>query len=140
MNNKTEIENKINRFLQRRPEISFAYIFGSFIQNKNYHDIDITVYLSGNFNKNDLKKFPYGYKSSMISELTLLVRKKVDFIVMNNANITLQQRIINKGILLFSKAERIRISYENYIRKLYIDSENIRRIKRKYLNEKIINA
>ena len=55
MNNKTEIENKINRFLQRRPEISFAYIFGSFIQNKNYHDIDITVYLSGNFNKNDLK-------------------------------------------------------------------------------------
>ena len=76
----------------------------------------------------------------MISELTLLVRKKVDFIVMNNANITLQQRIINKGILLFSKAERIRISYENYIRKLYIDSENIRRIKRKYLNEKIINA
>ena len=140
MNNKTEIENKINRFLQSRPEISFAYIFGSFIQNKNYHDIDITVYLSGNFNKNDLKKFPYGYKSSMISELTLLVRKKVDFIVMNNANITLQQRIINKGILLFSKAERIRISYENYIRKLYIDSENIRRIKRKYLNEKIINA
>lgn len=140
MNNKEEIESKINRFLQSRPEISFAYIFGSFIQNENYHDIDIAVYLYKNFDKNDLKKFPYGYESSLISELTLLVRKKVDFIVMNNADITLQQRIINKGILIFSKDDHIRISYENFIRKLYIDSDNIRRIKRKYLNKKIVNA
>jgi len=59
---------------------------------------------------------------------------------MNNADISLQQRIINKGFLLFSKDDRIRISYENLIRKLYIDSENIRRIKRKYLNKKISDA
>jgi predicted nucleotidyltransferase len=140
MNIKTEIENKIKHFLESRIEIGFAYIFGSFVKNENYHDIDIAVYLNKNFDKNDLIRFPYGYESFMISELTFLVKKKVDFIVMNNAEITLQQRIINKGTLLFSKDDHIRISYENFIRKLYIDSENIRRIKRKYLNKKIINA
>ena len=137
---KALIKNNINHFLQSRPEISFAYIFGSFTQNENYHDVDIAVYLNKNFNKNDLKKFPYGYESILISELTLLVRRKIDFVVMNNADITLQQRIINKGALLFSKDDLYRIAYENLIRKLYIDSDNIRRIKRKYLNQKILNA
>ena len=140
MNNKLEIKNKVNHFLKSRPEISFAYIFGSFVRTDNYHDIDIAVLLKNDFDKNDLKKFPYGYESMLISELTHILRVKVDFIVMNDADITLQQRVINKGILLFSKNDKERISYENFIRKLYIDSENIRHIKGKYLNNKILNA
>lgn len=140
MSNKLKIENLISDFLSDRTEINFAYIFGSFTRNENYHDIDVAVCLKKNFNKNDFDKFPYGYESILISELTLLVREKVDFVVMNNADITLQQRIINQGTLLFSKDNLYRIKYENLIRKLYIDSENIRRIKRKYLNQKILNA
>lgn len=140
MKEKTHIETEIRKFLQNRSEIIFAYIFGSFIRTDNYHDIDIAVYLDKNFDKNDLKKFPYGYESMLLGKLTDLLREKVDFIVLNNADITLQQRIINKGSLLFSQNDSLRISYENFIRKLYIDSENIRRIKSKYLNNKILNA
>ena len=76
----------------------------------------------------------------MIRKLTQLAKNKIDFVVMNKTEITLQQRIINKGILLFCKDNSKRISYENYIRKLYIDSANIRKIKRKYLSGKISNA
>lgn len=140
MNDKLHIENAIRTFLQNRPEISFAYIFGSFVQRAQYHDIDIAVYLFDDFNKNDLKQFPYGYESFLIGELTTLVREKIDIVVMNNAEITLQQRIINNGTLLFCKDDILRIAHENRIRKLYIDSENIRRIKRKYLNKRILNA
>lgn len=138
--NKKVIENKIKQFLFSRPEISFAYIFGSFVQRDHYHDIDVAVYLSDDFNKNDMKKFPYGYESCLISELILLVRKDIDLVVMNNAAIMIQQRIINKGILLFSKDERKQVFYENYIRKLYIDAEPLRKIKRYYLAGNIINA
>lgn len=138
--NKKEIENKIKKFLHKRPEITLAYIFGSFVQRDNYHDIDIAVYLSDNFNKNDFKKFPYGYESFLISELNILVRKNVDLVVMNKAEILIQQRIVNKGILLFSKDDRKRISYENFIRKLYIDTESLRRIKSYYLGKHISNA
>ncbi len=59
---------------------------------------------------------------------------------MNQADITLQQRIVNNSILLFSRNKFERIHYENMIRKLFIDSENIRKIKRKYLIEKLRNA
>lgn len=137
---KLNIQDIISAFLQQFDEIVFAYIFGSFATKEHYHDIDIAVYLNDKFNKNDFTKYPYGYESEMISKLTQLTRKKIDFVVMNKMGITFQQRIINKGILLFCKDKSKRIAYENYIRKLYIDSANIRKIKRKYLSGKITNA
>lgn len=139
-NNKLGIIEKIRNFLFEKEEIIFAYIFGSFVNKEYYNDIDIAVYLDREFNKNDVTKFPYGYESNLISELSLLAREKIDFVVINNSDITLQQRIVNKGVIIFSKDEKKRISYENYIRKLYIDADNIRKIKRKYLVRKIINA
>jgi uncharacterized protein len=138
--NKNEIENKIKDFLSDKAEILSAYIFGSFVKSDNYHDIDVAVYLKKDFNKDDSEKYPYGYQSSLIGELNLLVRKNIDLVIMNNAEILIQQRIINKGVLLFTKDDRSRIIYENYIRKLYIDAEPLRRIKRYYLNKNIINA
>ena len=140
MKEKKFIENKIIEYLDKKEEILFAYIFGSFINKDDYHDIDVAVYLNENFDKNDTKKFPYGYESYMISELNLLTRKNIDFIVMNNANIIIQKKIITQGKLIFSKDERKRINYENYIRKIYIDTEVLRKIKRYYLSNKIINA
>ncbi|MBU0559637.1 MAG: nucleotidyltransferase domain-containing protein [Bacteroidetes bacterium] len=137
---KIKIKEKISAFLLEKEEIKLAYIFGSFINKEKYNDIDVAVYLNHEFNRNDLIKYPYGYESNLNSEINLLVREKIDFIVMNNSEITLQHRIINKGILLFSRDKPKRISYENYIRKLYIDSANIRKIKRKYLSRKIANA
>jgi len=140
MSEKKHIENKIIEYLNKREEILFAYIFGSFISKDHYHDIDIAVYLTENFDKNDTKKFPYGYESYMIPELNLLTRKNIDFIVMNSADIVIQKKIITQGKLLFCKDERKRIYYENYIRKIYIDTEELRKIKRHYLSNKITNA
>jgi len=137
---KKQIQNKITEYLRERDEVIFAYIFGSFVAKEYYHDIDVAVYLSDNFDKNDLKKFPYGYESGMISQLNILVRKNIDFIVMNNAELYIQKKIINEGVLLFSKNERKRINYENYIRKMYIDTAHFRKIRRYYLTEKIKNA
>jgi predicted nucleotidyltransferase len=131
--NKSEIIDNITKMLQGNAEILFAYVFGSFVRRDDYHDIDIAVYLKTEFDKNNNIKFPYGYESGLISELNRLVRKEIDFVVMNNADITLQQRIINKGRLLFSKNDRTRLRYENYIRKLYIDAEQLRKVRRYYL-------
>lgn len=137
---KEQIKKNISEYLAQKEEIIFSYIFGSFVSKDDYHDIDVAVFLKNDFNKSDQEKFPYGYESEFISNLTSIAKKRIDFVVMNNADITMQQRIVNKGIILFSKDETKRISYENYIRKLYIDAENIRKIKRRYLKRKIANA
>lgn len=136
---KKQIKNKITDDLHGRDEIIFAYIFGSFVEKEYYHDVDVAVYLSDNFDKSNLKKFPYGYESGVISQLNIIVRENIDFIVMNDAELYIQKKIIDKGILLFSKNERKRIHYENYIRKMYIDTAHLRKIRRHYLTKKIIN-
>jgi len=135
---KIKIKEKIRTFLMKHDEIESAYIFGSFVNREQYHDIDVAVYLNESFNKSDFVKYPYGYESEMNSELVKLIRNNIDFVVLNKAEITLQHRVINKGILLFSRNDSKRISYENFVRKLYIDAANIR--KRKYLSGKITNA
>jgi hypothetical protein len=39
------LERKIKNVLAREKEITFAYLYGSFLSSKNFRDIDIAVYL-----------------------------------------------------------------------------------------------
>ena len=138
---KKEVFNKLKNFLSDREEIDFAYLFGSFVKLDHYHDIDIAVYLEKNFNPDDYKKFPYGYESNLIADISALLRTdKIDLVIFNKAGILIQQRIINSGMLLFERNRYKRISYENYIRSLYIDAESLRRIKMFYLKRYLNNA
>jgi predicted nucleotidyltransferase len=138
---KKEVFNKLKNFLSDREEIDFAYLFGSFVKLDHYHDIDIAVYLEKNFNPDDYKKFPYGYESNLIADISALLRTdKIDLVIFNKAGILIQQRIINSGMLLFERNRYKRISYENYIRSLYIDAEPLRRIKMFYLKRYLNNA
>jgi predicted nucleotidyltransferase len=138
---KKEVFNKLKNFLSDRQEIDFAYLFGSFVKLDHYHDIDIAVYLEKNFNPDDYKKFPYGYESNLIADISALLRTdKIDLVIFNKAGILIQQRIINSGMLLFERNRYKRISYENYIRSLYIDAEPLRRIKMFYLKRYLNNA
>ena len=133
-------ERIIADYLKEKQEILFAYIFGSFVQKDNYHDIDIAVYLKDDFDKNDFSLYPYGYESGFISELNKLTRENIDFIVINDAPLTFQKKVIEQGEPLFCKNERIRIRFENYTRKLYIDLQYLQKIRRYYLSGKILNA
>ena len=138
---KKEVFNKLKYFLSDREEIDFAYLFGSFVKLDHYHDIDIAVHLEKNFNPDDYKKFPYGYESNLIADISALLRTdKIDLVIFNKAGILIQQRIINSGMLLFERNRYKRISYENYIRSLYIDAEPLRRIKMFYLKRYLNNA
>jgi predicted nucleotidyltransferase len=138
---KKEVFDKLKNFLSDREEIDFAYLFGSFVKLDHYHDIDIAVYLEKNFNPDDYKKFPYGYESNLIADISALLRTdKIDLVIFNKAGILIQQRIINSGMLLFERNRYKRISYENYIRSLYIDAEPLRRIKMFYLKRYLNNA
>ena len=138
---KKEVYSRLKDSLSGRQEIDFAYIFGSFVKSDHYHDIDVAVHLEKNFNPDDYKKFPYGYESNLISDISALLRNdKIDLVIINKAGILIQQRIINTGVLLFERNKYKRISYENYIRRLYIDAEPLRKIKMFYLKRHLNNA
>lgn len=135
---KQQIVEKIKNYLGQRKEIKFAYIFGSFVKKEKYRDIDVAVYVSPEFDYNDLSAYPYGYASTLIGELTQIINSdKLDLVIMNRAGIVLLQRIVNNSIVLFASDKYERINYENNIRKEYIDSQNLRVIKRRYLSGKL---
>ena len=138
---KKAVFNKLKGLLSGRHEIDFAYLFGSFVKSNHYHDIDIAVHLEKNFNPDDYKKFPYGYESNLISDISALLKTdRIDLVIFNKAGILIQQRIINSGLLLLERNRYKRINYENYIRGLYIDAEPLRRIKMFYLKRYLNNA
>ena len=133
--NKNEIENKIKRLLER-PEINFAYIFGSFNNSKKYNDIDIAVYLNPEFNYNDLNVYPFGYESELLGKFCLALKtNNIDLIILNKADLLISMRVYNTGKLLFERNRLFRIKIENSVRKEYIDTEFYRKLKSYYLQK-----
>lgn len=134
MDLKTKIENKIKHYLPGRDEISFAYLFGSFISTGRYNDIDIAVYLNHKFGFNDPNKYPFGYEAQLIGKLNLILNTdKIDLIILNKANLLAATQVYNSGKLLFERDRFFRIRIENAVRKEYIDTEIYRKIKAKQL-------
>ena len=135
---RTEIKNKLIDCLIERDEIVFAYLFGSFLKTDDYHDIDIAVFISDRFLKDNSGEFTFGYESLIAGSIIKVMNMhKIDVVLLNNAPLLITNRIINKGELLFEKDRFKRIAFENYYRKLFIDTENFRKIKTYYLKNKI---
>ena len=135
---KQDIKEKIRNYLYHKSEIDFAYIFGSFTHKDSYNDIDIAVYIKSGINHKNFNLYPFGYASLLSGELLKIIKnKKIDVIIMNNAGLLIQYRIVNKGLLLFDRDIFKRVFFENLIRKEYIDSEHLRKIKDFYIKEKI---
>jgi predicted nucleotidyltransferase len=136
MSLKTTIEIKIKHYLLSKDEISFAYIFGSFVTEDKYNDIDIAVYLKPEFDFKNVIKYPFGYEANLLGNLSLILSTdKLDLILLNKANLLSAAQVYNSGKLLFERDKFFRIKIENSIRKEYIDTEKYRKLKEKQLKQ-----
>ena len=137
---KQHIESLLTDYMRTRPEVDFAYIFGSFIRREKCEDIDVAVYLNDPSVLEDRVKHPFGYESTIQAELSrLLHTDMVDFVVLNRANLTLFMQVINKGRRILDRNSARRVLIENEIRHQYIDAEPIQRIQEYYIRQKLRN-
>lgn len=135
---KNKIKKKIYDYLISLDEISFAYLFGSFVEKEKYRIIDIAVYLKDDFNYKDFTKYPFGYQSAILGKLSLeLKTDKIDLVILNEADILLFQKIITSGELLFERDKSLRVHVTNSIRKEYIDTIPYRNLKFKTIKKKL---
>lgn len=88
---KNEIQKKIEEYLSKRREIVFAYIFGSFAENKVFNDIDIGIYVDG--------KIRLFYDIEISRDLERILSVPADIIILNKASSMLIHRI-SKGTLI----------------------------------------
>ena len=100
---KERIKVKLREALMGRDEVLFAYLHGSFIEERPFRDIDVAVYVEG-----PTERF---YEMELEEELTRLTGFPVDVRLLNDAPVAFRFRVIG-GKLLFSKDEKARCMFE----------------------------
>ncbi len=102
---KEKVKEIITDILEKREEILFSYIHGSFIEN-DFRDIDIAVYLKN-------KKRFLKYELNLEREIEDVVGYPVDVRVLNQSPLSFRFNVIKNGIMLFSNDENIRCDFES---------------------------
>ena len=114
------ILDKIIEILSSRKEIIFSYVYGSFIKEESFRDIDIAIYVG--------EDKGFIFESTLSMELTEAVKLPVETRILNSAPVSFQINVIKEGKLLFSKDEKKRTDFiENVSRKYreYVHFRNI---------------
>lgn len=101
---KEDIISYILSDLNKRQEVIFSYIYGSFVDPEMpfFRDIDISVYVNNNIISPN-QYLDYGLNISLEIESTLQ-KYPVNVVVMNDLPLTLSFKI-TEGTLLFTKDE-----------------------------------
>jgi len=120
-----EIKKKMADFLWENPDIIFAYLHGSFLED-DFRDIDVAVYLTKISERKALQ-----YELNLENELNKLAGFWADVRILNHAPLSFRFNVIKSGILLFSKDERVRCDFECLTIVEYHDLDFLRSIYRK---------
>lgn len=99
-----EIKRKIASILMRYPEISFAYLHGSF-GVQPFRDIDIAGYCLIPEDK------AFDFELELTSELEKGIGLNVDFKVINYSPLGFQFSVIEEGTLLFEREREKRLDF-----------------------------
>ena len=127
---KKEIVNSILNCLFEHDEIFAAYIFGSFITQESFADIDLGVLLRQGHE--DLLE----YETELENKLEKLVKFGIDVRVLNSAPVSFSQNVIRSGQVIVDTEPNRRSDFESYALKKYFD---FARFRQRYLSE-ISNA
>lgn len=109
---------KIKKLLISRDEIIFAYLHGSFLDNFNFEDIDVALYIDQEKINN---KQAFDYSLRLSSELSSQIGFEVDVQILNYASLGFKHSVLKNGILLFSKDENLRLDLIESISREYMD-------------------
>jgi predicted nucleotidyltransferase len=128
-NDKKEIKKKIKDILEKKTEISFAFIHGSFVKEGHFRDIDIAIFLDR------IPESLTDYELSLETELMSAVGTyQVDVRVLNRAPLSFKYNVIKNGAILLVKDDNKRTDFQEVVLSLYFDFEPYRN---NYLRETI---
>lgn len=116
-NEKEKIFGMIKNILTGLPEIIFAYVHGSFTDQKGFGDIDIAVYLK----EENLNEQIINYEIELEINLEENLKYPVDVRVLNYAPLSFQYHVIKSGALLFEKDGDSRVEFQTKTLDFYFD-------------------
>ena len=128
---KERIIELISSYLKsEHEEIVVAYLFGSFIAEESFSDIDIGIIADKDLDR------PLDFEFYLENKIEMLAGYRTDVRLLNRAPLSFCQNVIRHGRVIIDRDPNIRADFEGNILKQYFDFAPFRR---QYLNE-VINA
>jgi len=128
---KEVLTEKISDILKAKEYILFAYIFGSFVSEDGFKDIDVGVFISSVESKSPLK-----LELKLEGEIEDAIHISIDIRIINNAPSSFIYNVLKGGIVIVDSNKSLRSDFEGLVYKKYFDFQHLRN---EYLRE-IINA
>ncbi|MBI3377666.1 MAG: nucleotidyltransferase domain-containing protein [Nitrospirae bacterium] len=115
---KTDFLKQIKDYFKDREEVSAVYLFGSTATGSETasSDIDIAILL-----KRGVNPYKPDIQLKIMSDLELLLKKRIDVVLLNSADPILEHQIRKHSKVLIDKNPKIRMTYELEARKKYFD-------------------
>ncbi|MEM2145144.1 MAG: nucleotidyltransferase domain-containing protein [Candidatus Jordarchaeaceae archaeon] len=96
-----EILGRIAEVLSEFNDVCFGYVFGSFLGEQGFRDVDVAIYVMEEYDSYGLMKFSLRVARALENK----VQPRLEFDVkdLNTAPITFQYEVIRSGRLIFSR-------------------------------------
>lgn len=114
------IISEIQEYLEQQKDILFAYVYGSFVKNIQYRDIDLAIYSK----KPELMKL-----GSMHTDLVKLTKKEIDLTYLNDLSLKkplFAYNIVTTGNLIYNKSPDTHNEYKVRTLLSYFDTQRLR--------------
>lgn len=131
---RTALLARLAAFFERRPEVRFAYLFGSRARGDGNarSDVDVAVLTEGV----DPKAYAYGYRVELWSDLALhLGTERLDVVDLREAPPFLRHQVLRDGIVILSRDEPARNRFAVEAFGAYDDWMHLHAIKMLYLRQ-----
>ena len=112
---KEKLIERLRDFLRSRDEVVFAYVFGSFLEEETFHDIDIGIYLS-EIPQEESTQYGLALNQTLSSNL----RIPVDVRVLNFAPVSFLYHVI-RGKLIVERDEEVSTTLVEQTIQRYLD-------------------
>lgn len=128
---KSMTETIIQYFAPDRRVIA-VYLFGSQARGKakSASDVDLAVLLA--------EKPDFDYRLKAMDELSGLLQKPVDVVIIDQCGLIMQRQVLKYGILLYELDSRKRKAFEILSRKMYLDFLPAHRLYVSKMEERIL--
>jgi predicted nucleotidyltransferase len=110
-----DIRNVAGRVFAKRPEVSVAYVFGSFLKSKIFNDIDIGLLLEDHFQPDAL------YEARLAGQFEKELEEPFDIRILNDRPLRFLFYILQDAKLVYVRDEKHRIRFEQRVLTQYID-------------------
>lgn len=114
-----QIRTTITQVLAARPEVLVAFLFGSFLGEPRFHDVDLGIVVDPKLVPNTAA---LDFASDLANELEWKTRLPIDLNVLNEAPIALRYNA-SRGELLLSKDDGVQGQFLEQAWREYLDFE-----------------